>query len=132
MQGKNVQSQPRFQKAPEPGEFWLAKFHFDDDRSNYKVRPVFVLKSYPYGVLVAFCGTQKLDTTAKRTDVLLSDEEALELGMLRAGKISFGRRETLSMGDFVRRLGDIGAPGEKLGFDKFREIADAVRAAGIM
>jgi hypothetical protein len=49
---------------PEPGEFWLAKFHYEEQDGRYKVRPVFVLKSYPYGVLVAFCGTQKLDTTS--------------------------------------------------------------------
>ncbi len=129
---KQFNSQPRFQAAPQVGEIWLAKFHFDDDRSKYKVRPVFVLDARPFGVTVAFCGTQKLEETSSRTDVLLSDEEAIRLGMFRAGKISFGRRETLSMGDFHRCLGSIGTPGEKLSLLKFREIAEAVRAAGIM
>ena len=118
--------------SPEPGEIWLAKFSFDERDGRYKVRPVFVLTAYPYGVSVAFCGTKQMETTSKRTDVLLNDEEAQRLGMREATRICFGRRETLSLTAFLRRLGEIGAPGVHLGYAKFDEIAQAVRAAGMM
>ena len=126
------QNELKSRNFPEPGEFWLAKFHYEEQDGRYKVRPVFVLKVYPYGVLVAFCGSQKLDTTSSRTDVLLDDEEAISVGLLREGKLSFGKRETLSLGSFKRRVGEIGIPGERLGHAKFREIAEAVQAAGIL
>ncbi len=43
-------------KKPEAGEIWLAKFSFEESDVRYKVRPVLVLESRPFGVKAAFCG----------------------------------------------------------------------------
>ena len=117
---------------PQAGEFWLAKFSFEENDGRYKVRPVLVLESKPFGTKVAFCGTQKLDATASRTEVLLDDEEAMRVGLQRAGRICFGNHRIISRLDLVRKVGCLGTPGEKLSTLKFREMAQAVQAAGVL
>ncbi len=117
---------------PQAGEFWLAKFSFEENDRRYKVRPVLVLESKPFGTKVAFCGTQKLDTTASRTEVLLEDDEAMRVGLQRAGRICFANHRVISRADMMRKIGSLGAPGEKLSTLKFREMAQAVQAAGVL
>lgn len=116
----------------QPGEFWLAKFGFEENDGRYKVRPVLVLTSKPYGTKVVFCGTQKLDDTASRTDVLLSDDEAASVGLRQAGRICFANHRVISRADLLRKVGSLGNPGEKLSTLKFREMAQAVQAAGVL
>jgi hypothetical protein len=116
----------------QPGEFWLARYDYEEHDGRYKVRPVLVLESVPFGTSVAFCGTQKLDTTASRTDVLLNDDEAQALGLMQASRICFGNHRVLSPADLIRKVGELGLPGERLSFKKFRELAQAVQAAGVL
>lgn len=117
---------------PQAGEFWLARFGFEENDGRYKVRPVLVLESRPYGTKVVFCGTQKLEDTASRTEVLLSDEEAISVGLRQAGRICFANHRVISRVDMLRRVGALGVPGEKLSALKFREMALAVQAAGVL
>lgn len=119
-------------KKPEAGEIWLAKFSFEESDGHYKVRPVLVLESRPFGVKAAFCGTQKIESTASRFDVLLDDEEAQAIGLQKATRICFNNHRVLSPADLIRKLGSIGTPGVKLGYRKFREMAQAVQAAGVL
>jgi len=119
-------------QAPQAGEFWLAKFYFEENDGRYKVRPVLVLGGAPYGVKVAFCGTQKLETTSSRSDVLLNDEEAASMGLLQASRISFGNHRVVSRAELLRKLGELGLPGEKLSLAKFDEMAQAAYAAGVL
>ncbi|WP_234265233.1 hypothetical protein [Hydrogenophaga sp. NFH-34] len=119
------------QQKPEAGEFWLARFVFDEG-DDYKIRPVLVLESSPFGTKVAFCGTQKIDETSSRKDVLLDEEEARLVGLLKATRICFGNRRVISSGDMLRKLGELGSPGQRLSTLKFREMAQAVQAAGAL
>lgn len=117
---------------PQPGEFWLAKFGFEENDGRYKVRPVLVLEHKPFGTKVAFCGTQKLDETASRTEVLLDEEEAKRVGLQRAGRICFANHRVISGADMLRKIGCLGVPGQKLSALKFQEMAQAVQAAGVL
>ncbi len=119
-------------EKPKAGEFWLARFGFEDDSARYKVRPVLVLEATPFGMKVAFCGTQKMDTTESRSDVLLNDDEANEVGLLQATRICFGNRRVIVVSDMMRKLGELGSPGQHLSTMKFREMAQAVQAAGAL
>lgn len=121
-----------FAHVPEAGEFWLARFGFDENDGRYKVRPVLVLDSAPFGIKVAFCGTQKLDTTSSRTDVLLNDDEATAVGLHQAGRICFGNHRVISPADMFRKIGELGLPGERLSLEKFKELAKAVQNAGVL
>lgn len=116
---------------PAAGEIWLARFVFEEGTA-YKIRPVLVLETTPIGTKVAFCGTQKLDETSSRTDVLLSDEEAKRLGLYRATRICLGKRRVIARPDMLKRLGELGTPGVNLSTAKFREIAMAAQAAGAL
>jgi mRNA-degrading endonuclease toxin of MazEF toxin-antitoxin module len=120
------------ENKPEAGDIWLARFEFEEHDGRYKVRPVLVLEFAPFGTKVAFCGTQKLETTSSRTDVLLSDEEAVSLGLLQASRISFANHRVLSRADMLRKVGELGVPGERLSIEKFKELAQAVHAAGVL
>lgn len=118
--------------APKAGEFWLAKFVYEDDDTKFKVRPVLILEQTPFGVKAAFCGTKRLDDTWSRTDVLFSDEEAERMGLQRATRVSFDNRRVLSAEFMVRKIGALGTPGVNLSLLKFREIAEAVQSAGAL
>lgn len=89
------------QTLPQAGEIWLAKFSFEEGGS-YKVRPVLVLESRPYGCKAAFVGTQKLDSTSSRCDVLLDDEQAQAIGLQRASRLCFDNHRVLSPADLLR------------------------------
>lgn len=119
-------------EAPQAGEIWLAKFEYEEHDGRYKVRPVLVLESTPFGTKVAFCGTQKLETTSARTDVLLSDDEALALGLHQACRICFANSRVLCRADLLKKIGELGFPGERLPITKFKEFAQAVQAAGVL
>ena len=119
-------------ETAQPGEFWLAKFEYEEHDGRYKVLPVFVLESKPFGSKVAFCGTQKLDATASRTDVLINDDEAKLLGLHHACRICFGNHRVISPANLIRKVGSLGFPGQKLDYLKFREMAQAVQAAGVL
>ncbi|GAB2750425.1 hypothetical protein GCM10027019_31360 [Melaminivora jejuensis] len=119
------------QTSPEAGEVWLAKFSFEEGGS-YKVRPVLLLESRPYGCKAAFVGTQKLDSTSSRCDVLLDDEQAQAIGLQRASRLCFDNHRVLSPADLLRPLGKLGVPGQNLPVGKFREMAEAVQAAGVL
>lgn len=112
------------------GEFWLAKFKFaEDDRD--KIRPVLVLDVKPYGIEVAYCSTQKMDK-AFPCEVVLSKEESLSVGLDKQGRIDFGKRQWLPISDFDHKIGQLGQPGERLSKQKFRELAMAANAAGLV
>lgn len=117
-------------EAINSGEFWLAKFKFaEDDRT--KIRPVLVLDVKPYGVEVVYCSTQKT-SKAFPCEVILSKDEALSVGLIQEGRIDFGKRQWLPISDFTRKVGKLGQPGEKLSKQKFRELAMAANAAGLV
>lgn len=119
-------------EKPTAGEFWLARFGYEENDGRYKVRPVLLLEAKPFGMKVAFCGTQKLDSTSSRTDVLLDEEQANRLGLTKACRICFGNHRVISPADMLRKVGSLGVPGEKLDPLKFREMAEAVQAAGVL
>lgn len=119
-------------ETPKAGEFWLARFGFEENNGEYKIRPVLVLESTPFGTKVAFCGTQKLDSTSARADVLLDAEEAQMVGLQRPTRICFGNRRIVARCDMLRKIGEIGTPGSRLSLLKFREMAQAVQAAGAL
>lgn len=118
-----------YANKPEAGEFWLARFVFEEGGS-YKVRPVLIIEETPFGTKAAFCGTQKLDYTSARTDVLFDDDEANRMGLFKATRVCFSNRRMICKGDLLRKIGELGTPGKHLSVAKFREIAEAVQASG--
>lgn len=116
--------------TPESGQFWIADFPFDE-KGQSKIRPVFVLDVKRWGVQVAYLSTKKLEEASSRTEVLLSQSESEAVGLYQEGRIDFARRATIALTDLKKYVGDIGLPGQRLKYAKFKEMAQAAHAAGL-
>lgn len=108
------------------GDIVLAPFpHMESEEK--KLRPALVWNTTPVSAKLIFISTQKLDA-AYPTEIVLSHEQAVSIGLSRPSRIDFGKRVTVHVVDVKRTVGNIiSLPKRTL-----RRLAMAADAAGLI
>lgn len=97
----------------EEGDIVLAPFRFAETEEA-KLRPCLVWSLTPVSATLVFIGSQKLGKAFQK-EVVLDDDEAKSVGLLRASRIDFGKRDKCLQADIGRKLGRLsGLPRTKL------------------
>jgi len=95
------------------GDIVLAPFGFAESEDK-KLRPCLAWEMNPVAVTLVYISSQKLEK-AFETEVVLSDSDAKSIGLLRASRIDFNKRDKCLTVDVCRVLGNIsGLPRLKL------------------
>ncbi len=108
------------------GDIVLAPFRFSEN-NDAKLRPCLVWKMTPVSVVLIYISSQKIDK-AFPTEVILTSDQSAKIGLAKASRIDFGKRDKCLLVDVVRVVGDLsGLPRGKL-----RECFEAANAAGLI
>jgi len=89
----------------EEGDIVLAPFHLAESEQA-KLRPCLVWNVTPVSATLVFISSQKLEK-AFPTEVVLDDEHAKSVGLLKASRIDFGKRDRCLKVDVARKLGNL-------------------------
>lgn len=89
----------------EEGDIILAPFRFADTEQS-KLRPCLAWNVTPVSVTLVFISSQKIGK-AFSTEVILDDENAKSVGLLKPSRIDFAKRDMCLKVDVVRRLGTL-------------------------
>ncbi|WP_156782707.1 type II toxin-antitoxin system PemK/MazF family toxin [Acidihalobacter yilgarnensis] len=107
------------------GDIVLALFpNMENEIKKY--RPALVWETTPVSARLVYISTQKL-VEAFQTEIVLSQEEAIMIGLSRSSRIDFGKRVNIPIVDVKKKLGHVSSlPKQTL-----RKLYYAALAAGM-
>lgn len=110
----------------ETGDIVLAVFPFMESNDK-KLRPALVWDLTPVSASLVFISSKKCCSPLE-TEVILSQDDALSIGLNQPSRVDFGKRVKVPLQDVRKKLGELSG----LRPSKMRECFHAAKAAHLL